>query len=276
MIPDIWIYIIEFLDLEGLAKYRLLDRSFCSLVETEVKNNRLLFNRTEWFLAKFIPNFESLKKAIIETGSVISGGCLLSPLLSGVNFNDIDIFVPEGSEWDVASLFGEDNVTMNFKNAYIHNSIPVGSQNFKIKLPNIQLDIIPCLNTPSGIISSFDFTIVKNYYDGRSLIIRHPNHIIEKQLVLTRRHQYSTRERSEYRRDKYIRKGFSPPLLSPRYNEWRYSSLGKVPQWVHFERSLFGHTTLHEAGQWIKSYPQDDDPYMKQEEIIKDDIPSKL
>lgn len=276
MIPDIWIYIIEFLDLEGLAKYRLLDRSFRSLVETEVKNNRLLFNRVEWFLSKFIPNFESLKKAIIETGSVISGSCLLSPLLSGVNFNDIDIFVPEGSEWDVASLFDEDDVTMNFKNAYIHNSIPVGSQNFKIKLPDIQLDIIPCLNTPSKIISSFDFTIVKNYYDGKSLIIRHPNHIIEKQLVLTRRYQYSTRERSEYRRDKYIRKGFNPPLLSPQYNEWRYSSLGKVPQWVHFERSLFGHTTLHEAGQWIKSYPQDDDPYVKQEEIIKDDIPSKL
>jgi hypothetical protein len=275
MIPDIWIYIIDFLDLEGLAKYRLLDRSFRSLVETEVKNNRPLFNRVEWFLAKFIPNFELLKKVIIETGSVISGSCLLSPLLSGVNFNDIDIFVPEGSEWDVASLFGEDNVTMNFKNAYIHNSIPVGSQNFKINLPDIQLDIIPCLNTPSEIISSFDFTIVKNYYDGKSLIIRYPNHIIEKQLVLNRRYQYSTKERSEYRRDKYIRKGFNPPLLSPQYNEWRYSSTKKVPQWVYFERSLFENTVLLEDGQWIRSYPQDDDPYIKHEEIVKDDIQSK-
>lgn len=75
MIPDIWIYIIEFLDLEGLAKYRSLDRSFRNLVEAEVKNNRLLFNRVELFLSKFIPNFESLKAVIIETGSVISGSC---------------------------------------------------------------------------------------------------------------------------------------------------------------------------------------------------------
>ena len=66
MIPDIWIYIIEFLDLEGLAKYRLLDHSFRNLVEAEVKNNRLLFNRVELFLSKFIPNFESLKTVIIE------------------------------------------------------------------------------------------------------------------------------------------------------------------------------------------------------------------
>lgn len=107
--------------------------------------------------------------------AVIAGGCLRD-LYHGVEFKDIDIFVPNADKPDIQQALDEYRkdhsfcVTRNIKAKKDYQQWAAVSQEienvFTMKIGNLSIDVIGTSVSPDKVIERFDYGICQIQYDG--------------------------------------------------------------------------------------------------------------
>lgn len=216
MIDDIWHDICtNYLNHGDLFSIiRLLNKSYHKQYSS---HNNWLIQRVPRLIQEAGLDFDKFKELLIKCKGVVTGSCLLNLVHPDIKYNDIDIIVPHlgyRQYTDLEEFLYEESKhsvikSLEYRDHYDTCIKYVKTYNCKVKIQVIlSRNLMETLN-------NFDFSIARNYWNGKELVYTDAINVFRKQLVVNNNNncrserKWTCEARRVYRITKYFNKGFT-------------------------------------------------------------------
>ena len=206
LVFDVIYEILEKLSPIELIKLRTLNKNYKYYIDMMLKRKMEKFKK---HLGCPLKLFDML-----NGNAIISGSCLVQYLLNECYENfDIDIFIDSKNAEKISNFLMKENYKCEGSGLpYIRRNNGVISRSnrysgFRVlnftRTGDVKIQLIVCKYPKKKILSDFDFNIVKNYYDGRKIIIKDIYNLSKKVETCN-----ESEVRSFKRVIKYFKRGF--------------------------------------------------------------------
>lgn len=167
----------------------------------------------------FSDQYETFNQAIIYTESIIAGGAVLSAY-ADFKLHDLDLYIHTSQAKKMSKLltdmgfgFNNGHIASRYDKSFFRKNNILARFTLLNDEPDVKIDLmlIPDAIPLEQVVQNFDLNFCQIYYDGRQVIVYHPESIRSKHGVLTQEYTNKLLDSNIFtlkRIEKYRNRGF--------------------------------------------------------------------